>query len=197
MPDDTTPKADQFRYYLVCEDISFERTGSGPGNSEITVLIKTCVPPEMLERGFVADIVGREFFFEFRGTLRGRLIFATTRRDTFRYLSGAAGKPFVAELYSTHDLANDKPMPARVMPADIPVPAAKPTLVRGGFGFVQVCVPAGWSDAEVVDFTMREVPREEGFVWQIRRADDAAPNCCPERMPCARHPGFVHIILDA
>lgn len=202
MPDDTTPKADQFRYDLICEvysnELRFGLSSTGFEKVGRTIVISSPIPPEMLDRGFTADINGLSLFFDFKGRKGGRLRFEATGQGAVRHLNKLAGGSVSATIYGHFDRTHTNPVPARArLFADIPVPAAKPTLVRGGFGFLQVCVPAGWSDAEVVDFTMREVPREEGFVWQIRRADDAAPNCCPERMPCARHPGFVHIILDA
>lgn len=62
---------------------------------------------------------------------------------------------------------------------------------------LQVCVPSGWSDEEVKSFADRKAPCGTDLGWSIRRAGDDALGGDPERQPCEKRDGFVHIMLDA
>ena len=61
----------------------------------------------------------------------------------------------------------------------------------------QVCVPASWSDAEVIAFTERVSPSGTSNGWKIRRTGDPGLGGDPERNPCADRNTFIHMILDA
>lgn len=62
---------------------------------------------------------------------------------------------------------------------------------------MQVCVPADWTDEQVVAFAERENPCGTENGWFIRREGDPALVGCPERTPCESREGCVHIMLDA
>jgi hypothetical protein len=55
---------------------------------------------------------------------------------------------------------------------------------------VQACVPADWSDGQVVSFVEGENPCGTERGWAVRREE-------PERVACASRSGFVHVVLDA
>jgi hypothetical protein len=61
---------------------------------------------------------------------------------------------------------------------------------------MQVCVPAEWTDHQVLQFAEEQNPNGAGG-WSIRRAGDRALNGDPERQNCKGRAGFVHIMLDA
>ena len=69
-------------------------------------------------------------------------------------------------------------------------------ITRYGALDTQVCVPAEWDDSQVKDFANRTNPSGTGG-WHIRKEEDPALNGDPERVPCTRKNGFVHIMLDA
>lgn len=73
----------------------------------------------------------------------------------------------------------------------------KPEVTRFGAFDMQVCVPADWTDEQVIAFAEKERPCGTINGWAIRRAGDEALHGAPERNPCADHGGFVHIMLDA
>ena len=62
---------------------------------------------------------------------------------------------------------------------------------------MQCCVPAEWSDVQIVDFANRENASGTTAGWQIRRDRDKALNGDPERVACSSRAGFVHVMLDA
>lgn len=62
---------------------------------------------------------------------------------------------------------------------------------------MQVCVPARWSDHQVIAFAERSNPSGTTSGWQIRRQGDPALAGDPERAACDHRAGFVHIMLDA
>lgn len=72
-----------------------------------------------------------------------------------------------------------------------------PQVTRLGILDMQVCVPAEWTDSEVISFanTENHCGTENG--WQIRRQGCPALGGMPERNPCNDRQGFVHIMLDA
>ena len=67
------------------------------------------------------------------------------------------------------------------------------------FGFLdmQVCVPAGWTDEQALDFAEKEFPCGTTNGWQIRREGSEALHGSPERVDCERNEDHVHIMLDA
>lgn len=71
-----------------------------------------------------------------------------------------------------------------------------PQILRHGFLDMQVCVPAGWSDEEVVRFGEGECPSGTTLGWKVRTNEDLLAGD-PARNPCAERDGFVHIMLDA
>ena len=62
---------------------------------------------------------------------------------------------------------------------------------------MQVCVPGGWSDDQIIEFAEREYPCGTARGWQIRRNGDKLLNGDPERVPCSKRHGHVHVMLDA
>lgn len=62
---------------------------------------------------------------------------------------------------------------------------------------MQVCVPANWTDEQVLDFAGQENPCETTNGWSIRRQGDQALAGDDERVPCQDRDGHVHIMLDA
>lgn len=62
---------------------------------------------------------------------------------------------------------------------------------------MQVCVPKGWSDTQVKEFADKtnECGTENG--WYIRKKGNEALAGDPERNPCTKREGFVHIMLEA
>jgi hypothetical protein len=69
-------------------------------------------------------------------------------------------------------------------------------ITRIGALDMQVCVPAEWTDEQVLEFAGTENPSGTNG-WFIRREGDEALAGALERMPCAERAGFVHIMLDA
>lgn len=62
---------------------------------------------------------------------------------------------------------------------------------------MQVCVPSSWTDRQVKDFAdcARLCGTEVG--WIIRKEGHHLLAGDPERAPCDKRPGYVHIVLDA
>lgn len=72
-----------------------------------------------------------------------------------------------------------------------------PVMTKHGLLDCQVCVPADWSDKEVVAFAEREFPCGTENGWQIRREGDPDLRGAAERVPCQQRESCVHIMLDA
>lgn len=62
---------------------------------------------------------------------------------------------------------------------------------------MQVCVPTEWTDDQVVTFANIENECGTTHGWAIRREGDRLLEGDPERVACAQHEGFVHVMLDA
>ena len=62
---------------------------------------------------------------------------------------------------------------------------------------MQVCVPVGWTDEQVIAFAEKEYPCGTEHGWSIRRQGDKALAGKLERVHCESRSGFVHIMLDA
>ncbi len=73
----------------------------------------------------------------------------------------------------------------------------EPEVTLQGVIDCQVCVPADWSDEQVVSFTETAYPCSTINGWHIRRAGDPDMGGAPERNPCAERSSFVHMVLDA
>jgi hypothetical protein len=71
------------------------------------------------------------------------------------------------------------------------------SVVKCGALSMQVCVPIGWKDEDVIAFVERENPCGTENGWQIRREGDEALAGCAERVRCAKDDRNVHIMLDA
>ena len=69
-------------------------------------------------------------------------------------------------------------------------------VTRFGMLDMQVCVPADWTDEQVIAFAEAEYPSGTNG-WQIRREGDGALGDDPERQPCASRASYVHVVLDA
>jgi len=72
-----------------------------------------------------------------------------------------------------------------------------PVVVKYGLFDMQVCVPADWTDDQVVLFSELTNPCGTTNGWQIRKAGDELLGGDPERQPCNDRAGCVHIMLDA
>lgn len=70
-------------------------------------------------------------------------------------------------------------------------------VTRAGLLDMQVCVPAEFTDDQVLEFAERENPCGTTAGWQIRRAGDPHLSGCDERVQCQERPDHVHIMLDA
>ena len=66
-----------------------------------------------------------------------------------------------------------------------------------GIFSMQVCVPAEWTDAQVVEFANRENGCGTDNGWYIRRDGDPSLRGDPERRQCSQRDEYVHIMLDA
>lgn len=64
----------------------------------------------------------------------------------------------------------------------------KPEFVRFSLLWVQVCVPADFTDAQVEQFANSEHPTGISSTWQIQRLDPVRADC-HERADC------VHLVL--
>ena len=69
-------------------------------------------------------------------------------------------------------------------------------VVRHSLLSLQVCVPKGWSDDQVLGFAEGAQPCGTENGWFIRREGDDALKGMPERVPCLERDGFVHVMLD-
>ena len=70
------------------------------------------------------------------------------------------------------------------------------TVTKYGMIDMQVCVPVDWNDQQIINFAELRYPSGTSG-WQIRRQGDKALAGDPERQPCADHPNFVYVMLDA
>ena len=61
---------------------------------------------------------------------------------------------------------------------------------------VQVCVPKDYTDEQVTSFANRAAASGTEQGWQIRREGDPLLRGDPERVPCHKYGGCVHIVLD-
>jgi len=70
-------------------------------------------------------------------------------------------------------------------------------VLNAGILSMQVCVPIGWTDCQVLIFAncANECGTENG--WCIRKEGDRYLKGDPERNPCQERQGFVHVMLDA
>ena len=74
----------------------------------------------------------------------------------------------------------------------------KPEVTHCGFLDCQVCVPASYTDEEVIAFANSANPAGTQLGWVIRKEGDPALNGDAERVQC-RDPSradCVHIMLD-
>lgn len=70
-----------------------------------------------------------------------------------------------------------------------------PAVTRMALASMQVCVPAAWTDEEVVAFAnLKPTGLDHG--WVIRRQGDPALSGADERVQCEARPACVHIVLD-
>ena len=73
----------------------------------------------------------------------------------------------------------------------------KAQIIRRGILDCQACVPEDWDDERVLRFVEAENPCGTTNGWAIRREGDERLIGAHERVPCAEHFGFVHVMLDA
>ena len=70
-------------------------------------------------------------------------------------------------------------------------------VTRTGVLDMQVCVPKDWTDLQIKAFANTRNPCGTESGWQIRKEGDKQLGGMPERNPCSKRSGFVHIVLDA
>jgi len=73
----------------------------------------------------------------------------------------------------------------------------KPEVTREGLLDMQVCVPEDWIDSQVEEFANKENCCGTMSGWRIRKEGSELLDGSPERNPCAKRKGCVHITLDA
>lgn len=73
----------------------------------------------------------------------------------------------------------------------------EPQVTKAGVLDMQVCVPATFSDDEIVRFAEKEFPCGTTLGWQIRKEGSERLMGHPERVGCAERDGFVHVMLEA
>ncbi len=61
---------------------------------------------------------------------------------------------------------------------------------------MQVCVPADWTDEQVIEFANRKNPAGTELGWKIRGPESPYQNGAPVRVPCSERVGSVHIMLE-
>ena len=71
------------------------------------------------------------------------------------------------------------------------------TVIRHHLLNCQVCVPADWTDSQIVELAENSYPCGTSMGWQIRRAGDKLLAGAPERVGCESLPAHVHVMLDA
>jgi len=72
-----------------------------------------------------------------------------------------------------------------------------PEVTKIGFLDMQVCVPADFTDDQVIEFAESKNPCGTEYGWHIRREGSPLLSGSPERNACSKRDGFVHIMLDA
>lgn len=72
-----------------------------------------------------------------------------------------------------------------------------PQVSKIGVLDMQVCVPQDWTNKQAIAFAESLNPCGTSTGWQVRKAGDPLLDGSPERMPCKKRKGCVHIMLDA
>lgn len=72
----------------------------------------------------------------------------------------------------------------------------EPQVTQTSWLSMQVCVPTGWTDEQVVKFANEQNPSGLDNGWGIRHEGDSALAGDPERTTCEGREGFVHVMLD-
>jgi hypothetical protein len=73
---------------------------------------------------------------------------------------------------------------------------AAATVTKVKLASIQVCVPSGWTDEQVVSFADSKQPTGLDHGWSIRKQGDPALQGDPERNICRQNKDMVHIVLD-
>ncbi len=73
----------------------------------------------------------------------------------------------------------------------------KPMIVRSAFASIQVCAPVDHSDEQIRNFAEAAFPSGTEHGWQVRKQGDPALRSDPERNPCEKRAGCIHVTLDA
>lgn len=79
----------------------------------------------------------------------------------------------------------------------------QPELLRHHLLSIQVCVPAAWTDEQVIAFGHSVAPRGTTNGWEFRDVEGhdekgrpADRHGDPIRQSCDQHPDFVHVVLE-
>lgn len=70
-------------------------------------------------------------------------------------------------------------------------------VTRRGFLDMQVCVPAGYTDEQALEFAESQNPCGTEGGWMVRKEGSKYLAGAPERRECEEREGYVHITLDA
>lgn len=72
----------------------------------------------------------------------------------------------------------------------------KPEVTQRNALDMQVCVPAEFTDEQVVEFANTNNPSGLEAGWVIRKEGSPWLRGAPDRQPCRDRAGFVHVMLD-
>jgi len=71
----------------------------------------------------------------------------------------------------------------------------KPQVTFAKFLDMQVCIPTDWTDKQVKEFADAENPSGTEHGWCVLKDGDKYLGGDPERVPCKKWDGFVHMRL--
>lgn len=74
--------------------------------------------------------------------------------------------------------------------------ANQPEVIGSKLLSLHVCVPANWTDEQIISFAESNNPSGVSTKWQIRKTGNVLLCGDPERNPCTKRSGFVHVVLD-
>ena len=72
----------------------------------------------------------------------------------------------------------------------------KPEITKMKLLSMQVCVSTEWSDEQIKTFAEANNPCGTTGGWYIRKAGSELLAGMPERNPCKKKLGYIHVMLD-
>lgn len=76
------------------------------------------------------------------------------------------------------------------------MPDTEPQVLKVGLVTMQVCVPSGWTDEQIVEYANQKAMTGLDHGWSIIRNGDAALGSYPERNQCEQRKECVHVLLE-